>query len=181
MMETSNEELSTEVYLDAIYSNLTTQNVGEKYILGMSTIQQEEELSYEYTLDTNKKFSNDIQIEGFTSENSFVLNDASQDQTDRLMQGLAFKIGEVNRNQMNSLGLSEEQNPLIYATPIGMTVVIFYDNMNSVINDVNERNNALIEKENELAQEALNQIDSITQSMSDDSTNNSELNSRVDM
>ena len=111
---------SSETYFKTEFSDITSENVKEKYIFGLKTNNKEEkdkELLYEYTLDTQKAFVDTITIEGLTNENSVVLNNWEEEQIKNLLTGIGNRILEINEQQMQMLGT--KQNPLIMATPVG--------------------------------------------------------------
>ena len=128
-------ENTTEIYFTAKYTNLTLQKVQENYILGMSTIttdtttQELAETKYEYILDTTKNFSDEINIEDLTEKTALILNDQEITYVRNTMSALGTKIAQLNKAQLEKLGLKENQNPLFFVTPIGY---FFQDSMQTL-------------------------------------------------
>lgn len=120
---TINEETAT-LSIEMQYSNLEEQTVNETYTLGMSLELGEEIASYDYTLTTSKKFVDKVDIEPLTSENTLVLNEQSEEDITTIFATLVTVVGQINTIQMQQLGLEETGNPLIYATPFGIIMLL---------------------------------------------------------
>ncbi len=129
-------EQSLNIYLESMYSNLVSQNVSENHTLGLSTDVEDKTLSYEYTLNTTKKFANSIDVRAISESNAEILNNMSKERLDAIMQALINRIIEVNREQMTSLGLSENKNPLIDATPFGLIINPLSSTTNNVTSNI---------------------------------------------
>lgn len=132
------EESTNRIYLKAKYSNIGQNNTSENYTIGI----EENDTLYEYNFDTKKAFNTSVNIEPITTSNSFVVNDASKEYLETILSAVTSRIIQVNREQMEKLGLEEYQNPLIYATPFGY---IMYTNM--TVN--NQENNSNQQTENQ--------------------------------
>lgn len=147
---------SSEVYFKAKYVDITKESVQENYVFGMSGIQADEETQeltetkYEYTLDTKKTFSNEIIIEDLTDKTALILNDYDVTYVRSVMGMLGTKISQLNKEQMSKLGLSETENPLFMATPIG----VMYNEVLKKALEAQER----LEQEKKQEQEQLNNM-----------------------
>ena len=128
-------EIKSGAFFEAQYSDLTSQNVKENYIFGIKIDNDGEKIAYEYDFDISKKFVDNIEIQELTENNSVVLSDASNEYIAALIVALKGKISEINSSQMQALGIQENENPLIYATPLGYTLY----QMNNIINNVGEK------------------------------------------
>lgn len=135
------EDNNMDIYFKCKYGDLTTQNVTENYVFGLSQIytdietQELSELKYEYTLDITKEFSSEIEIEDLSANTALILNDKDSVYIQNTLNAIGNKIAQLNKEQMTKIGLNEFQNPLIMATPIGMVI---NDSMKLLI--VNQQN-----------------------------------------
>lgn len=145
----SMEEQKSVVYFEAKYQDLTSQIAKEKYLFGFGVKIYDESISYDYNLDIAKKFNSDIDIEVIGEENSVILNDVSKEYLDNITNMLELKISEVNRLQMEQLGITENENPLIFATPIGYVVYEFMNNAMSSIVESEESWNKMTDRNNQ--------------------------------
>ena len=144
----ADEADSASVSLNMQYSNLEGQTVKENYTLGLMLNQGDESISYDYTLINTKKFVNKIEIEPLKKEDAVVLNEQTQEYINTLFTTLATVVGQVNGIQMQQLGISEAQNPLIYATPLGI--------MMYAKNEIDDPNGAFNQNVDEEAAAILN-------------------------
>ena len=74
-------------------------------------------LTYTYQLTNQVNFIESANIEGLTSENAIILSEYEQSQIDSLMNSITERITEVNREQMEELGITETENPLLKFIP----------------------------------------------------------------
>lgn len=127
------DQTTVQVYFTMKYAGIATQTAQETYTLGLTatttddTTQDLSEMQYEYVFNTAKTFSNDVNIEDLTTSTALILNDRDADYIQSTLAALGTKISQVNAAQMQQLGLSESQNPLIMATPIGIIYQIVGD------------------------------------------------------
>lgn len=128
---TTDDDTEVAVSLNMQYSNLEGQTVRENYKLGLSTTQGEQSVGYEYSLTNTNKFVNKIEIEPLTEENTVILNDKTEEYIATLFTRLATVVSQINTVQMQQLGLSVEQNPLIYATPLGLIMNMKQSDVNT--------------------------------------------------
>ena len=113
------------------YAGITTQSSRERYKIGFKVEENEQAIGYQYTFDTKKNFSEIINIEPLKETDAFVINTADKEYLKTLFEAIGKVFNAVNTNQMNELGLKPEQNPLIYATPVGYAIY----SLNQVIID----------------------------------------------
>lgn len=132
---------TTEMYFTAKYINLALEKVDEHYVFGISNIttdtttQELTETKYEYALDTTKNFSSEVNIEDLTEKTALILNDKDITYVRNTMNAIGIKIAQLNKSQMEKLGLNENQNPLFFITPIGY---MFQGNNNVVQEQENQ-------------------------------------------
>lgn len=70
-----------------------------------------------YSITNNVQFKDGVVIEDLTEENAVILNDKSNEYVNNLMSAIQERMVEVNRVQMEKLGVSEDQNPIQYLIP----------------------------------------------------------------
>lgn len=116
--ESNNEKIS-KVSFTTIFDGINTlQNVKENYELILEYNSQETgETSYKYQLNNNVDFPNAVNIEEFNSENSMTLTDYSTDSVSDFLNAVTERITQVNKQQMEELGVAEGENPLKYIMP----------------------------------------------------------------
>lgn len=89
------------------------QNISENYELALEL----EDNKYQYNYNNNVEFTNSINIETFNSNNSMMLNEMNEEERNTFIQAVVQRIQNVNKNQMEELGLEENENPLQYVMP----------------------------------------------------------------
>lgn len=89
------------------------QNISENYELALEL----EDNKYQYNYNNNIEFTNSINIEKFNSNNSMMLNEMNEEERNTFIQAVVQRIQNVNKNQMEELGLEENENPLQYVIP----------------------------------------------------------------
>ena len=95
------------------YDGLDGQNVKETYELGLESGAK----VYNYKIENNVNFTDNVSIEDFTTDNSVVLTNYDEETVNNFLLAVEQRITEVNANQMQQLGLTEEQNPLMRLVP----------------------------------------------------------------
>lgn len=113
------EDMNLSFYINMKFSGILTNNAEENYVIGFNVADpnnQSQNISYEYTFNTKKTFTNEIEIENLTNENSIILNDCTKEYINSLVTAIGNRIMQINEEQMRTLG--EKQNPLIMTTPI---------------------------------------------------------------
>ena len=133
-----NEESQTGLSFSAQYAGLLSDNVTETYNLNFAVLQNGETLSYDYNMENQITFTDDIQIENLTEDNAMILNEYSQEQISNLMTAVTSRIVEVNQDQMQQLGVN--QNPLLLSTPISYLGYLVYSQAQNTIESTNMQN-----------------------------------------
>ena len=110
----------------AKYSDLNSDNVTETYELTLEGIYEESNVVEQtenakahnkYSITNNVQFKDDVEIEDLTEENAVILNDQDNEYVTNLMNAIQERIVEVNKVQMEELGVSENENPMQYLIP----------------------------------------------------------------
>ena len=70
-----------------------------------------------YSITNNVQFKDSVEIEDLTEENAVILNDQDNEYVTNLMNAIQERIVEVNKVQMEELGISENENPMQYLIP----------------------------------------------------------------
>lgn len=113
-LDASQNEEIIKIYFKSAYSEkLSMQNVNEVYELGFET----EEIKYKYVLENNIKFTDSVDIEKLSSNNSIILTNYELEQVLKFLSAVVERIAEVNKEQMRKLGLDEDENPIQYLIP----------------------------------------------------------------
>lgn len=115
-LEVKDESNPLKVLVAGAFNGLETmETVQEAYQL---TLQLGENNSVTYTINNNVSFAQSVDIEGFDEENSVTLNDFEEEQVNNFLQAVEERITEVNKQQMEEIGLEESQNPLFNLFPL---------------------------------------------------------------
>lgn len=142
--ESKNEKQeSFNIYLNLKYDGLLSlQNINEEYELGISSIANSDTtqtLSYTYRVLNNVNFEESSNIENFTDNNSVNLNNLQKEQRNNFLNNVEQRINETNKAQMESLGITENENPLIYINPITyLSMSVFNITDNTIVSDMEE-------------------------------------------
>lgn len=113
-LQTKNNNQTEKIGFSAKYIGLQgMQNIIENYQLTLEA----DQIKYEYQYNNNVQFTDNITIEGFSEDNSMILNDYEEEQVENFMQAVQQRIIDVNKKHMEELGLEEDQNPLQYVIP----------------------------------------------------------------
>ena len=89
------------------------QSISENYQL---TLEIENQI-YQYNYNNNTEFSEQVDITDFSEDNSLILNEYNESQVNSFLEAVMQRLTEVNKTQMEKLGLAEYENPLIYVIP----------------------------------------------------------------
>ena len=95
----------------------TEQTATNQTTTQTSTNSTENKNQYKYSITNNVQFKSEIEIEDFTEDNAVVLNDQTNEYVSNLMNAIQERMIEVNRVQMEELGVLEEENPINYLMP----------------------------------------------------------------
>lgn len=113
--EIKDEENTLKLLLAGTFTGLKDmQNVQEAYQL---TLEMNEKMKLEYVIGNKVAFAENTEIEDFSEDNSILLNDFEEEQVSNFLQAVQERIAEVNRKQMEELGLEESENPLSNVFP----------------------------------------------------------------
>ncbi|MGN1297792.1 MAG: DUF6583 family protein [Clostridia bacterium] len=74
-------------------------------------------ITYKYQYNNTLNFTDSVNIEDFTSQNSMILTDYDTEKVDSFLNAVIERISQVNKQQMEELGLEENENPIIYMIP----------------------------------------------------------------
>ena len=126
-LETATQESNDRVYITLTIYGMSSDNVNTVLENGYITSTDDgKEQTYIYQYTSNVTFNDSVSIEDFNNENIQILNDYGQEQVLPFLEQVGARIEEVNKNQMEELGLSEDQNPLILMmpAPIASTIIL---------------------------------------------------------
>ena len=107
------------------YDGLEGQNVKETYELGLESGAK----VYNYKIENNVGFTDSVTVEDFTTDNSTVLTNYDNDTVNNFLATVEQRLVEVNTAQMQELGITEDQNPIMHLIP---TLGIYTDMINSL-------------------------------------------------
>lgn len=128
---------NARIYFKAEYSGLAAiQSVAENYEIELqyeanpilekdpevtknnnSTTTSNGLITYKYQYNNTLNFTDSINIEDFTSQNSMILTDYESEQVANFLNAVVQRITQVNEQQMEELGLEGDENPIIYMIP----------------------------------------------------------------
>lgn len=118
-----------KLYINIKYNGLNSmQNIEEKYEIGIKY----DTYSYKYNFNNKIEFQQSSNVEEFTQDNSLDLNSLEDQQRAAFINAAIQRITEVNAEQMEQLGVSESENPLMYIIP---SLGIFSGGTNVINND----------------------------------------------
>ena len=141
--EIHQDNKKTRIYLNSSFSGLQSlQSITESWELGIQTSDDRE---YVYYFNNNIDFEENSEIEDFTSDNSLTLTDLEEEQSSNLINAIIERITKVNSQQMEKLGLTETENPLIKAIP---AIDIYTQSMSSIDNAASDLDQNTIESHN---------------------------------
>lgn len=95
------------------YDGLEGQNVKETY----EVVLENGAKIYNYKVENNVNFTNSVSVEDFTTDNSTVLTNYDQETVNNFLIAVEQRLTEVNAQQMQELGIAEDQNPLMHLIP----------------------------------------------------------------
>ncbi len=96
------------------------QNVKENYEIELSLPKDNDKtdvVTYKYKIYSDINFTNESTIENLSSENTVMLTDLSNEQSQNFINIITDRISKVNKQQMEKLNLKENENPIIYCIP----------------------------------------------------------------
>lgn len=135
--EKSGEE-PIKIILGATFEGLTDmQTVKENYTIELQ-YQSNGAMTYQYQLNNEINFLESSNIEEFTADNTMILNNYEEVQVSNFLEAVEERIVEVNRQQMEDLGLEENENPIQYAIPSIGTYMQAKQSMDDATSRMNE-------------------------------------------
>ena len=136
ILQQSSELGEVNVYFNIKYTGLETlSNVESNYEIGFDINADGQVMKYDYKIINNTLFKDFITIEELDENTAVFLNSYNKEQIINFLTQVGTRLGEVNKNQMEQLGLKEYENPLLYTNPV-TSLVIMYSNMASeIVND----------------------------------------------
>ena len=74
-------------------------------------------IQYNYQFENDITFTDTVNIEELTSNNSMILTDYESEQVSNFLSAVGERLVQVNKQQMEELGLEEDENPIQYLIP----------------------------------------------------------------
>ncbi len=101
------------IYVSANYRGLKEmQTVKEEYSVELQ-MQESETTTVKYQFENQIDFTDAVEIEEFSNKNAMLLNNYEEEKVSNFLQQVGNRISQVNKSQMEELGLQENENPLI--------------------------------------------------------------------
>ena len=113
----NNTDKNLNVGLVARFNGLNSNNINESYEISVQGKNQNEDLNYKYTINNSVQFAEAVDIEDFSAQNAVILNDQDEEYVSGLLNAIQDRLIAVNKNQMEQLGATAEQNPLYFVLP----------------------------------------------------------------
>ncbi len=102
-------QILMQVNYEGVSTTTTQENVNENYQIEQTV--NHKKISYHY--NNQITFTNSIETHQLTNENAMILNNYEEEQVKSFLGQVEERIQKVNKEQMEELGLKEEQNPII--------------------------------------------------------------------
>lgn len=135
------ESAQANLYFNMQYSGLQElNNIKENYELGYSISAEDIVMKSDYKINTNTQFIDSVSIEELSTNNAVFLNDHDAEVITNFMSQVGTRLLEVNKKQMEQLGLEEYENPLIYSNPSTLMIymgIMVFDMASETVEDVN--------------------------------------------
>ena len=110
------------------------QSITENYQLNIE-IEGEQ---YQYHYNNNVEFTDSTNIEAFSNSNSLMLHEAEEEQRNAFIKAVIERLQNVNKSQMEQLGLEENENPLQHAIPQFGSYLSSVEGSNASVNGISE-------------------------------------------
>lgn len=111
-------------------------NVQETYQIGFGVVAEGTSLEYEYNINNNVQFKDSVSVDEFDKGTTLFVNDHDVEFLTGFFTQLGERIVQVNKEQMQKLGLEEDENPLIYSNPIMALRLVIYNMASETIDEV---------------------------------------------
>lgn len=133
--------MQLNLYMNVKYTGLQgLSNVQEKNQIGFEIGAGDVNFKYEYNFDNDVQFKDQITIDSFDNNATVVLNNYDSEVITNFITQLGEKILEINKEQMQELGLEEIQNPLMYSNPIISLGIFIYNTATDAVESGNMGN-----------------------------------------
>ena len=117
-----------KISLKAKYNGIADmQKVQENYELGI----ENSENTYTYKLENNVDLTQSQNIEDLTADNSLMLTDYDANIVSNFLTQVVQRIQDVNKMQMEQLGIQESDNPIFHLIPSFGAYANAIENLNS--------------------------------------------------
>lgn len=104
------EEDGTIAVISANYTGLSSmEEINENYKFEL----QQSNMMYKYNFNNKINFTNSVSIEELSDENAMILNKYPEEQVSNFLKQVEERIQNVNKEQMEELGIEENENPLL--------------------------------------------------------------------
>lgn len=125
-----------DFYFNAQYTGLQDlTDVQSNYKIGFGIGAEDKSMEYDYKVNTNTQFKGSVSIEEFNEDGTMFLNDHDKEQVINFLSQVGTKLVEINKTQMEQLGLKEYENPLLYSNPITTLGIMVYSTASDVVDD----------------------------------------------
>lgn len=105
---------SLKLNLILSYDKLSSDELAkERYTLSVENAEN----TYTYNIENNVKFVQNITIQDMNKENSLILSEYEDTAVDDFLNQVKQRLKEVNAEQMEQLGIAENDNPIGYLLP----------------------------------------------------------------
>lgn len=132
------ESTSFSANLTLTYSGLQTlEQIQEEYALSLNDGQTGE--SYQYNIQNNVNFTNNIEIEELSKDEYIDLNTLDRERLSKLFEMIANGIQKVNAKKMEEAKIVGD-NPIITAIPGLSQGLTIYNSSNNIMEDNQEEN-----------------------------------------
>jgi hypothetical protein len=127
-LEINNNNETNKIGFIAKFSGLQLmQSITENYELTIEL----DETKYQYNYNNSVEFVDSINQEKFDDDNSLILNEIDEQTRTTFINAIIERIQNVNKSQMEQLGLEEDENPLQYVIPQFEKYFPFLEEMNT--------------------------------------------------
>lgn len=138
IMDNTQSSQQVNIHFNMQYSGLESlTNVQENYEIGFAVIEDEEKMGYNYKFNNNTEFVDTVSIGVIDKTTAAILNDYEETQITSFLGQVGTKLLDINKKQMEELGLKEYENPVLYTNPVTMLVISFFNMANDAILDAN--------------------------------------------
>ncbi len=140
-LESLEDEKTAKIYFNFSFSGIASmQTINEVYEISIET----EEGRYKYKIEDNINFIENAKIDDFTDENSIILTNYNNEKISGFLNKVINRIQSVNKEQMEEIGLEENNNPFIEGI---LAPIISIQNQTNSFNNMMEAANQVNEEE----------------------------------